>query len=41
MPGLEWHWGFWVTLGGMGLVACLLLLFFRYKQYTSGRVTRR
>ena len=39
MPGLDWHLGFWVTLGGMGLAACVLLLFFRYKQYTSGRVT--
>lgn len=36
MPGLDWHWGFWVTLGGMGLVASVLLLFFRYKQYTGG-----
>ena len=36
LPGQDWHWGFWVTLGGMGLVACGLLLFFRYKRYTSG-----
>ena len=41
IPGLDWHWGFWVTLGGMGLVACLLLLFFRYKQYTRGTGSSR
>ena len=42
MPGLDWHWGFWVTVGGMGLAACVLLLFFRYKRYTdtSGRTPR-
>lgn len=42
MPWLEWQWGFWVTVGAMGLVAIVLLLFFRHKRYTdsTGRVPR-
>ena len=43
IPGQDWHWGFLVTIGGMGLVACLLLLYFRAKQYiqSSGYRSRR
>lgn len=35
LPGQDWHWGFWVTLGGMGVVAVVLLLYFRRKHYVG------
>ncbi len=35
LPGQEWHWGFWVTLGGMGVVTTVLLLYFRWKHYVG------
>jgi magnesium transporter len=35
LPGQDWHWGFWATLGGMGLVTVLLLIYFRWKHYVG------
>lgn len=33
MPGIKQEWGFWGTLGGMALVALLLLIVFRRKRW--------
>ena len=33
MPMLDWHLGFWTTIGGMALLALCLMLFFRAKRY--------
>ncbi|HEY4373771.1 MAG TPA: magnesium transporter CorA family protein [Burkholderiales bacterium] len=33
MPWLEWHLGFWTTMGLMSLLALCLMLYFRSKRY--------
>jgi len=33
MPWLDWHLGFWTTIGLMALLALFLMLFFRAKRY--------
>ncbi|MBW7936764.1 MAG: magnesium and cobalt transport protein CorA, partial [Flavobacteriales bacterium] len=33
IPELEWRYGYFIILGGMGLLSLILLLFFRRKRW--------
>jgi magnesium transporter len=33
MPELKWHYGYFITLGLMGVVAMLMIIFFRRKKW--------